>query len=188
VHAYLPVRSAVPYGNRNYRPLYEAAVRHDLPLCIRFGGAPRTPPTPTGWPSCYIEEYTGMAEVIESQVLCLIAEGVFDYFPTLRVALIEVGFIWLPSRMWRLDKEWKGMRREIPWVKQRPYDIIRQHVRLTVQPLDAPTSRELLLQIIEQMDSDERLMFSTDHPHLHFDAPEAALPGHLPARLRHKIL
>jgi uncharacterized protein len=45
-----------------------------------------------------------------------------------------------------------------------------------------------LLQINEQMDSDERLMFSTDYPHWHFDTPEAALPGHLPAPLGQKIL
>jgi uncharacterized protein len=79
-----------------------------------------------------------MAQVFQSQVLSLIAEGVFDYFPTLRVARIEGRFTWLPSLMWRLDKEWKGMRREIPWVKQRRFDNIRQHVRLNVQPLAHP--------------------------------------------------
>jgi predicted TIM-barrel fold metal-dependent hydrolase len=80
------------------------------------------------------------------------------------------------------------MRREIPWVKRPPSDIIRQHIRLTLQPLDAPPAPEHLLQIIQQLDSDELLMFSTDYPHWHFDAPEAALPPGLAAPLRHKIL
>jgi predicted TIM-barrel fold metal-dependent hydrolase len=188
VQVYLPVRSAVPYGNRRYHPLFEAAARHDLALGFHFGGAPGTPPTPTGWPSYYIEEYAGMAQVFQSQVMSLIAEGVFDYFPALRVALIEGGFTWLPSLMWRLDKEWKGLRREIPWVKRPPSEIIHEHLRLTLQPLDAPELSEHLLQIIKQMDCDELLMFSTDYPHWHFDSPEAALPGHLPGQLRHKIL
>ncbi len=189
VQVYLPVRSSEPYGNRRFHPVYAAAARHDLAVGIHFGGAPGTPPTPTGWPSYYIEEYAGMAQVFQSQVLSLVAEGVFEQFPTLRVALIEGGFTWLPSLMWRLDKEWKGMRREIPWVKRPPSEIIRQHIRLTLQPLDAPRAApEHLLQVIEQLDSDDLLLFSTDYPHWHFDTPEAALPAGLPAPLRHKIL
>jgi predicted TIM-barrel fold metal-dependent hydrolase len=188
VQVYLPARSAEPYGNRHYYPLYEAAVRHDLPLGIHFGGAPGTPPTPTGWPSTYIEEYAGMAQVFQSQVLSMVAEGVFETFPTLRVVLIEGGFTWLPSLMWRMDKEWKGMRREIPWVKRPPSEIIREHFRLTLQPLDAPQAPEPLRQTIEMMDSDDLLLFSTDYPHWHFDTPQAALPAGLPAPLRRKIL
>ena len=188
VQVYLPVRSAEPYGSRHYHPLLAAAARHGLPLGIHFGGAPGTPPTPSGWPSYYIEAYAGMAQVFQSQVLSLIAEGVFDFFPSLRVALIESGFTWLPSLMWRLDKEWKGMRREIPWVKRPPSDIMREHLRLTLQPLDAPAAPEQLLETIQMLESDDLLMFSSDYPHWHFDTPAAALPAGLPDDLRQKIL
>ena len=138
VQVFLPVRSAAPYGNRCFHPLFAAAARHDLAVGIHFGGAPGNPPTPSGWPSFYIEEYAGMASVFQSQLLSLISEGLFDQFPTLRVALIESGFTWLPSLMWRFDKEWKGLRREVPWVRRLPSDYIREHVRLTLQPFDAP--------------------------------------------------
>src|SRR5437764_508362 len=60
VQVYLPVRAEAPYGNRRYLPLLEAAVRHDLTLGIGFGGQPPNPPTPSGWPSYYIEEWAGM--------------------------------------------------------------------------------------------------------------------------------
>jgi predicted TIM-barrel fold metal-dependent hydrolase len=188
VQVCLPARSTAPYGNRRYHPLYAAAVEHDLAIGIHFGGFPGLPPTPAGWPSYYIEEYAGMAQVFQSQLLSLIAEGVFDFFPTLRVALIEGGFTWLPSLMWRMDKEWRGLRREIPWVKRPPSDLIRQHVRLTLQPLDTPERPQHVLQIIQQMESDELLMFSTDYPHWHFDTPEEALPPDLPTPLLHKLL
>ena len=47
---------------------------------------------------------------LPDSVLNLVVEGVFDHFPTLRMALIEGGWTWLPSLMWRFDKDWKGLR------------------------------------------------------------------------------
>jgi predicted TIM-barrel fold metal-dependent hydrolase len=188
VQVFLPVRSAAPYGNRRYHPIYAAAVRHNLAIGLHFGGAPGNPPTPTGWPSYYIEEVAGMAQVFQSQLMSLIVEGVFDQFPELRVALIESGVTWLPSLMWRLDKEWKGLRREVPWVKRLPSEYIREHIRLTTQPLDDPPDPRHLQQIIEQLGSDELLMFSTDYPHWQFDTPAEAFPSGLPASLERKVM
>lgn len=187
VQVFLPVRTGIPYGNRHFHPIYEAAQRHDLVVGLHFGGAPGSPPTSSGWPSYYVEEYAGMSQVFQSQLLNMIVEGVFDRFPNLRVALIEGGFTWLPSFMWRVDKEWKGLRREIPWNTQLPSEYIRQRVRLTVQPNDAPPNPQHFLQIIEQLGSDDLLMFSTDYPHWHFDRPEDAFPVDLPEAHLRKI-
>lgn len=188
VQVLLPVRSAAPYGNRRFYPLYEAALRHDLAVGIHFGGAPGNAPSPVGWFSFFIEEYANMASVFQSQTLSLICEGVFDRFPTLRVALIESGCTWLPSLMWRFDKEWKGLRREVPWVRRAPSEYIQDHIRLTLQPFDGPPDSEHLLEIIDQMGSEDLLMFSTDYPHWHFDMPEQAIPSGLPDSLLRKIM
>ncbi len=188
VQVLLPVRSPVPYGNRRYHPIYAAAVEHDLVVGMHFGGAPGNPPTPAGWPSFYIEEYAGMASHFQSQLLSLVAEGVFDQFPALRVALVESGWTWLPSLMWRFDKEWRGLRREVPWVRRPPSDYIRKHVRLTIQPCDAPPHADRVLQLIDQMGSEDLLMFATAYPHAYDDVPMAALLGELPEALTHKIM
>jgi predicted TIM-barrel fold metal-dependent hydrolase len=188
VQVYLPVRSRELYGNRIYYPLFEAIARHDLVVGLHFGGAPGNPPTASGWPSYYIEEYVGMAHVFQSQVLNMIVEGLFDRFPTLRVALLEGGWTWMPSLMWRMDKEWKGLRREVPWNRMLPSEYVRRHMRLSLQPLDEPPDTAQLLETIDQLGSDELLMFSTDYPHYHFDAPEEALPAGLPEPLQRKIL
>jgi uncharacterized protein len=190
VQVLLPVRSEAPYGNRRYLPIFEAAAKHDLVVSLQFGGTPGNPPTGSGWPSYYIEEYVGMAQVFQTQVLNLIVEGVFDRFPDLRVALIEGGWTWLPSLMWRIDKDWKGLRREVPWNTRVPSAYIRERIRLSLQPMDAPPDAAHLLQVIEQLGSDELLMFSTDYPHWHFpkDDPEQALPAGLAASTRTKIL
>ena len=183
VQVVIPVRSHIPYGNRYYDPLYSAAVEHDLVVGINFGGAPGNPPTPVGWPSTYLEEHAGMAQVFQSQVISIIAEGVFDRFPDLRIALIEGGFAWMPSLMWRLDKEWKGLRSNTPWVRRAPSDYIRDHMRLTVQPVGAPPDPRYILQTIEQLESDTLLMFATDYPHWHYDDNSEAWPVTLPEPL-----
>jgi len=188
VQVLLPVRSEAPYGNRRYLPIFEAAARHGLVVSLQFGGSPGNPPTGSGWPSYYVEEYVGMAQVFQTQVLSMIVEGVFDRFPTLRVALIEGGWTWLPSLMWRIDKDWKGLRREVPWNTRVPSQYIYERIRLSLQPIDAPPDPRHLLQMIEQLGSDDLLMFSTDYPHWHFDTPEQALPPGLPNKTRQKIL
>jgi len=192
VQVLLPVRSEAPYGHRRYLPIFEAAARRDLVVSLQFGGAPGNPPTGSGWPSYYIEEYAGMAQVFQTQVLNLTVEGVFDRFANLRVALIEGGWTWLPSLMWRIDKDWKGLRREVPWNTRVPSAYIRERIRLSLQPMDAPPDPTHLLQVIEQLGSDELLMFSTDYPHWHFGSadgqPGQALPSGLSDAARRKIL
>jgi predicted TIM-barrel fold metal-dependent hydrolase len=188
IQIFLPARSESPYGNRRFHPIYEAAVRHNLVISIHFGGSPGNPPSGAGWPSYYLEEYAGMAQVFQSQVLSMIAEGVFDRFPTLKVTLVESGFTWMPALMWRLDKEWKGLRREVPWVRRPPSEYIHEHMRLTTQPVDAPPDPIHLAQVIDQLGSDNLLMFSTDYPHNHSDQSEIAWLEELPDPLRRNIM
>ena len=188
VQVLLPARSLMPYGKRHYDPIFEAAVRHNLVVGIHYGGAAAIPPSPSGWFSTYLEEYAGAGQIFQAQVISLVTEGTFDRFPDLRVALIEGGFTWLPSVMWRIDKEWRGLRHITPWIKRLPSDYMREHLRFTLQPMDAPPDPTQFLRMIGQLDSDDMLMFSTDYPHWQFDSPEEALPMGLPESLMKKIL
>lgn len=187
VQVLLPARSYFPYGNRIYHPLWEAIARHDLVAAIHFGGAPGTPPTPSGWPSYYFEEYAGMAQVFASQLTSIVCEGVFDLFPTVKVVLLESGVTWLPPHLWRFDKEWRNLRRLVPWLKHPPSAYVRQHVRLTVQPLDAPADPQALLAVLAQLGAEEMLLYASDYPHEHGVDPETVLFPALPEALAQKI-
>lgn len=188
VQVLLLARSAMPLGKRYYWPIYEAANRHSLVVGIHAGGVTGNSITPVGWPSYYLEDYANHSQSFQAQVISLISEGVFTKFPDLRVVLAESGFTWLPHLMWRFSKNWKGLRREVPWVDRLPSEIMREHIRLTIQPIDKAPNPEYLLQIIEQIGSEDMLLFSTDYPHWHFDNHEDALPGELPKGLERKIL
>jgi predicted TIM-barrel fold metal-dependent hydrolase len=41
--------------------------------------------------------------------------------------------------------------------------------------MDAPPAAEEFAQILDQIGSDDVLMFATDYPHWHFDRPDDAL-------------
>jgi predicted TIM-barrel fold metal-dependent hydrolase len=187
VQVLLPVRSEHPYGSRLHRPLWEAIVRHDLVAGIHFGGAPGNPPFPSGWPSHYIEEYAGMAQVFQSQLASIVSEGVLDLFPDVRIALLESGFTWLPAFMWRFDKEWHNLRRLVPWVKRAPSEYIREHVRATVQPLDMPPEWRDMEETIAQIDGEQMLLYASDYPHQHTADPLTAFLPRLPEPLTRKI-
>jgi hypothetical protein len=100
----------------------------------------------------------------------------------------EVTSTWLPTLLWRTTKTWRGVRPEVPWLDRSPAEIVRAHVRLTLQPLDAPRGDpQALARTLEHIGSDRMLLFSTDYPHWHFDG-EDVLPEGLPPEMLHKIL
>ena len=125
------------------------------------------------------------AQAFQSQLGSLICEGTFAKFPRLKVVLLESGVTWLPGFLWRLSKFWRGVRSEVPWVDRPPAEIVRDHVRLTVQPFDAPD--DMTKKMIDHLDGDDILLYASDFPHWQFDGEDALPPG-LPDSLRRRIL
>ncbi|MQA85058.1 MAG: amidohydrolase family protein [Streptosporangiales bacterium] len=188
VQVLLLARSSTPYGKRHHWPIYAAAVRHRLPVGIHAGGVTENPILPVGWPSHYVEDYAGAAQVFQTQLVSLVCEGVFGKFPELRVVLTESGVTWLPALLWRLDKNWKGLRSEVPWVDRPPSEIVREHVRLTVQPFDGPRTAEGVRRVMDHLGSDELLLFSSDYPHWHARDPYESCLRHLSAESQRRVL
>jgi len=176
----------MPLGRRQYWPVYAAAERHGLPLGIHAGSSFRHPVTSLGWPSWYAEDYAAQSQGFQTQVASLVCEGVFVKYPKLKVVLLESGVTWLPAFLWRLSKFWRGVRLEVPWLDRSPADIVRDHVRLTIQPFDAPDDPAEVARLIEHMRSDDMLLFSSDFPHWQFDGDDV-FPAGIPQQLHGKI-
>jgi predicted TIM-barrel fold metal-dependent hydrolase len=175
-----------PLGKRHYWPVYAAAARHGLPIGIHAGGNYHNPPTAVGWPSYYTEDYVAQAQAFQTQLTSMICEGVFSRHPDLQVVLLESGWTWLPAHLWRLTKYWRGLRTEVPWVDRSPTEIVRSNIRFSLTPTDAPPRADLLLRLLDHMQSDELLLFSTDYPHYHFDGDDP-WPAGISPELRRKI-
>jgi predicted TIM-barrel fold metal-dependent hydrolase len=108
--------------------------------------------------------------------------------PGLKFVLIEGGFGWLPPLMWRLDRAWRKLKAEVPFLKRPPSEYIREHFWVTTQPVEEPAAPNDFGQLLDDLGMDDRVMFSTDYPHWDFDAPDAAIPSTLPLELRRKIM
>jgi uncharacterized protein len=167
VQVLLPMRSDLPWGNKNHHALFAAAAERSLQIGLHAWGRAGKAPTPSGFTTTYLEDYVGNQPIAQAQVLGLVSEGVFERFPSLRVAVIECGFAWLAPLLWRFDKDWKGVWREVPWVKRRPSEYVREHFRFTTAPAHLPSDPLVLDQLLEMLDGSGLLMYASDYPHEH---------------------
>jgi len=179
-------RANEPLGRRKYWPIYEAAQAADLPLGIHVGGYGGHAPTASGWPSYYNEEHHSNAQSVASQLASLVIEGVPEKFPKLKFVFIEGGFGWVPAITWRMDKHFERFRSEVPHLRRRPSEYVKQSFWFTTQPMEEPESAEHLRQVIEWIGID-RLLFSSDYTHWDFDDPRYAFRTPLSDEERRKI-
>ena len=167
VQVLLPVRSDLPWGQKNNHAMFAAARAARLQIGLHAWGRAGKATTPSGFTTTYLEDYLGNQPIAQAQVLSFVSEGVFERFPGLRVVVIECGFAWLAPLLWRFDKDWKGVWREVPWVKRRPSEYVREHFRFTTTPAHLPSDPVALDQLLEMMGGADMLMYASDYPHRH---------------------
>ncbi|MFC0525891.1 amidohydrolase family protein [Pontibacillus salicampi] len=172
----------IMWGDPYYHPVFEAAEKHDLIIGMHHN----EPPVYYGkWPRYFIEWHSMISTTHMKQVTNMIFNGVFEKYPNLGVMMIEGGFTFVPHLMWKLDQQYRDLRNEVPWVKEKPSNIMKKHFRFTTQPAEELTKKEFM-SIIEQMGTDEMLCFSTDYPHFDYDSPTRSLPN-LDSDLKEKL-
>ena len=189
VGVFLPLTNIL-MGQRHYYPIYDAAAEIGLPVAVHPNsgeGIFRTsPPMAGGTPTYYVEWHSGLSQIFQANVISLICHGVFERFPGLRVIITEGGLAWVPDVMWRLDKNVKGLRDEVPWMKRLPSEYLVDHVRFTTQPMPEPRRRSHLHTLLEIVRAERTLMFGSDYPHWDFDDPRHVLTT-LPAEIRDRV-
>jgi predicted TIM-barrel fold metal-dependent hydrolase len=182
--------SEAPLGRRAYHPIYEACVRHHLPLALHLGGegAGISPPaTAVGHPTTYFEWYGSLPQSYMGHIMSMVTEGVFERFPTLKVVLYEGGIFWLPHLMWRFDKNWKAQRSETPWVKRPPSSYILEHFYSTTYPLEASPDPKYLHQVLEMIHAEHTLLFSSNYPNWELGDPFEMVRD-LPESLQRRVM
>jgi predicted TIM-barrel fold metal-dependent hydrolase len=150
---------AKAYGDRSFHPIYEEAQRLDCVLACH--GAPSK-----GWGFDYFDAFnkTHTLEHHFSQMLQLtsmVLDGVFEYFPNLRVAFLEAGIGWVPYMMDRLDEEFERRgKRWTPYLTKKPSEYIRGGKIFFSCEVDEHT----IPHAISVLGSDN-IFFPSDYPH-----------------------
>ena len=176
-----------PYGDPFYAPIWDAVAEVGLPFAVHLGGQGGVNANPTGCgpPTFFWETHALLCETGMGHVASVIAQGVFERHPNLRFVLIECGVAWLPALLWRLDADYKALRKETPWLRSLPSEYAAEHVRLTTQPLEQPPDERHLHAVLEAIDGEQTLLFASDYPHWDFDDPDE-LP--IPREWRRRVL
>jgi predicted TIM-barrel fold metal-dependent hydrolase len=161
----------LPYGNRYYDPIYEACVRHHLPLMIHAGmegQGSNNATTGAGFVTHQLEWRAARTQVMMAHLGSFIFDGVFERFPDLRIVLHEAGALWIAPYLWRLDQDWKGLRVQTPWVKKFPSEYFYTHCRVTTQSMEKTPNDETFEQFSKSMNASETMMFCSNFPYKDF--------------------
>jgi predicted TIM-barrel fold metal-dependent hydrolase len=176
------------FGEPQFREIFRAAAAHDLPVAIhnhaRYG---MWALAPVGFPSYYFDGRAFHGLIFAGHLVSLLTSGIFDEVPNLKVVFIEGGFMWLLLLMWRLDNLWRQQRSALPKLTRAPSEYIRDHIRLTTQPAEKPPKPLQYQQMLDDMQAEKILMFSSDYPHWDGDyVPDSVVRGLRPD-LRERI-
>lgn len=162
------------YGVPFFRPIFEAAARNNLHVAIRTGTeglGTSNPPTSAGWPTWSIEWRACQPQNLAAHLVSLVTEGVFVSFPNLRVILLDGGAAWLPPLLWRLDKNFKSMRAECPWLTELPSEYLLRHVRFSTHRLERPPSAGDLWTYLDMMNGERSLLYGSGYPAWDMEEP-----------------
>jgi predicted TIM-barrel fold metal-dependent hydrolase len=155
-----------PFGHPLFDPIHAAAAAAGLPLAIHAPSAGGMTPAAAaqGTINYFLEFYALVPETFMSHLTSFITHGVFDRYPDLRLVFLESGATWIAPFLWRLDANYRGLRREIPWVRRLPSDYLRSNVRVSIGPLEIGDSVADWVGQLESLGGAEVLIYGSGYP------------------------
>jgi predicted TIM-barrel fold metal-dependent hydrolase len=190
VAVYLPTAAVHPlWGHRCYDPIYDAAQETGLPVMLHSVStiSPRFPFNLDQFESAAARHIIAHSVAITVNLIDMITTGVPARFPELKICFTESGISWVPYLMWRLDKEYAEVRREMPHLKDKPSTYIRQMFFAT-QPIEEPDDPKQLVAMLDTFDGENRVIFASDWPHHDFDHPRQVFDLPLSNEAKRKIM
>jgi len=176
--AAIQVSHDAPKRHSHTHPAYDGVwgrlAEAGVPFVLHVGGARLTVPRSLhdnglapvtdflgGGENIRSKDYIALSHAPEVFLACMAMDGVFERFPGLRGAAIELGAAWVPTMLVKLDQVTRNFRKSEPQLNAMalsPREYIERQVWFT------PFPGEPVGAIIDQCGPD-LLMFSSDYPH-----------------------
>jgi predicted TIM-barrel fold metal-dependent hydrolase len=93
-----------------------------------------------------------------------------ERFPKLKTIWIESGLAWIPFLMQRLDNEYMMRSSEVPLLKRKPSEYMRE-MHYSTQPMELVDNREALELTFKLVNAESQLLYASDFPHWDMDLP-----------------
>ena len=101
-------------------------------------------------------------------VMDMIAGGVMDRYPGLRVGFFESGLGWIPYWLDRLDEHFEVMGHHAPWLKRRPSEIFSSQCFVSMEADEAKG-----LEWMHEKGLAHCILWGSDYPHFDSTYPGA---------------
>ncbi|MDP3950426.1 amidohydrolase family protein [Microbacterium sp.] len=185
----LPMQTQAPYGRQHYRPLWRAASDAGLPVAIHWemGQGITHPPTPSG-PARTYQQLVGFQPLnFLYHLMNMIAEGVFEEFPDLKIVFADGAADMLTPMIWRMDTFGRPHLEQTPWAPRMPSDYLPGHVYFVNGLLDTPGDVEFAGEWLRMTGKEDMLLFGSSYPDWQL-AEEASLPSAWTDEQKDKVL
>jgi uncharacterized protein len=159
-----------PVTDNLYCPTYAAIEERGLPLVFHAGliwNGHTSMQLCTRFMAVHALSFSFSNIVHMTNWLC---NGMPERFPKLKTVWVESGLAWIPFLMQRLDNEYMMRSNEVPGLKRKPSDYMREMFYST-QPMEAVDNREALEVTFKMIKAETQLLYSSDYPHWDMDLP-----------------
>jgi predicted TIM-barrel fold metal-dependent hydrolase len=162
-------------GHVDLYPFWERLADARVPFVLHIGGAPLQ--LDPGWANTGrppARDWMGGGENVRSKdmavlhqgpetwVSMMVMDGIFERFPDLRGAAVELGAGWVPALLDRLDRtvrSWSKVDEYLAQLERTPSDVLREQMAFT------PFVFEDVGTLIDRS-YDDLYLFSSDYPHV----------------------
>jgi predicted TIM-barrel fold metal-dependent hydrolase len=162
----IPMQTQEPYGRNHFRPLWRAACDAGLPVAIHWemGQGITHPPTPSGITRTYQQLVGFQPLTFVYHLMNMIAEGVFEDFPGLRLVFADGAADLLTPMIWRMDTFGRPHLEQTPWAPRMPSDYLPGHVHFVNGVLDTPGDVDFASEWLRMTGKEDMLMFGSSYP------------------------
>ena len=189
VQVAVPMQSNQLYGDRLFFPVWEAAAHHGLPVALHTDAETgvEAAPAPGGYFRHFMAYSVYQPTTFFNHLINMMAAGVLDRLPGLTLVFADGGWDMCAPFMWRLDKDYRPMRGDMPWMKRLPSDYIAEHVRFVAHSLEGPEDAGQMQEWLDISDAARTVLFGSNYPTWNLLHPNAAFADAAPAT-RSRIL
>jgi predicted TIM-barrel fold metal-dependent hydrolase len=166
---FLPNHMGRSLDQTYFDPVYAAAQRLDVPICVHGNtGSSKFSQAIGAHDNWLITHALAFPMGLIHALASVVCGGVLERFPTLRVAFLEGGCGWLPFFMDRFDEHVEKLPALAPWLSKPPSEHIRGgQVFITCEP------EEDLAYPLSRLGEDV-IMYASDYAHWDSEFPDSA--------------